>query len=111
MVTWTLAKKDLRILLRDPRAAIVLLVMPLLFTSVLGLLLGEGFGQKPDDRRRISVVNVDRGLPETDAYRKAMAWFLAAPGPDRMSGGVDTHVVGALVLARVDRPLWSQVVL
>ncbi|VTR94244.1 abc-2 type transporter : ABC-2 type transporter OS=Planctomyces limnophilus (strain ATCC 43296 / DSM 3776 / IFAM 1008 / 290) GN=Plim_4114 PE=4 SV=1: ABC2_membrane_3 [Gemmata massiliana] len=59
----TLAAKDLRLLLRDPRSAVILLLTPLLLILVLGLALGEGFGEKPDDRLRISVVNLDRGLP------------------------------------------------
>lgn len=58
---WTLAKKELRLLLRDRLAAGLLLGMPLLFILVLGLLLGEGFGQKPDDTLRISLVDLDRG--------------------------------------------------
>src|SRR5262245_59334282 len=60
---WTLAKKELRLLLRDPKAAVILLVMPFLFILVLGVSLGEGFGQKPDDRLRISIVELDRGPP------------------------------------------------
>src|SRR5437588_12886303 len=63
MAVWTLAKKELRLLLRDPRAAIVLLGMPLIFILVLGLSLGEGFGQKPDDRLRVSIVDLDEGFP------------------------------------------------
>ena len=59
MLVWTLAKKDFRLLLRDPRAVVVLLAMPLIFILVLGVSLGEGFGQKPDDRLRISIVNLD----------------------------------------------------
>lgn len=61
--TLTIALKDLRLLLRDPRSAVVLLVMPLLLILVLGLSLGDAFGAKPDDRIRISVVNLDAGLP------------------------------------------------
>ncbi len=61
--TLTIALKDLRLLLRDPRSAVILLVMPLLLIIVLGLALGEGFGAKPDDRIRISIVNLDAGLP------------------------------------------------
>src|SRR5262245_11728358 len=61
-VIWTLAKKELRLLLRDRLAAGLLLGMPLLFILVLGLLLGESFGQKPDDTLRISVVDLDRGV-------------------------------------------------
>src|SRR5260221_8476040 len=63
MPTFTLAAKDLRLLRRDARSAIILLVMPLLFVAVLGMAVGEGFGQKPDDRLRISIVNLDEGLP------------------------------------------------
>ena len=61
MPTLTLALKDLRLLLRDPRSAVILLLMPVVLILVLGLALGEGYGQKPDDRLRISVVNLDRG--------------------------------------------------
>ena len=46
----TIAAKDLRLLLRDPRSAVILLVMPLVLILVLGLSLGEAFGRKPDDR-------------------------------------------------------------
>lgn len=60
----TLAAKDLRLLIRDPRSAVILLVTPLLLILVLGLALGEGFGEKPDERLRIPIVNLDRGLAE-----------------------------------------------
>ncbi|HEY1192505.1 MAG TPA: ABC transporter permease [Gemmata sp.] len=63
MAVLTLAAKDLRLLLRDPRSAVILLLTPLLLILVLGLALGEGFGEKPDERLRISIVNLDRGLP------------------------------------------------
>ncbi|MBN9122653.1 MAG: ABC transporter permease [Planctomycetes bacterium] len=63
MPTLTLAAKDLRLLLRDPRSAVILLVTPLLLIVVLYFALGEGFGEKPDERLRISIVNLDRGLP------------------------------------------------
>lgn len=62
MLIRTLAAKDLRLLLRDRRAVIILLVMPLVFILVLGLSLGETFGQKPDDRLRISYVDLDEGF-------------------------------------------------
>jgi ABC-2 type transport system permease protein len=69
----TLALKDLRLLLRDPRSAVILLVTPLVLILVLGLALGEGFGEKPDERLRISVVNLDRGLPKKQAFPEK-AW-------------------------------------
>jgi ABC-type Na+ efflux pump permease subunit len=64
MLVWILAKKDLRLLLRDRRAVIILMAMPLIFILVLGLSLGEGFGQKPDDRLRVSILDLDEGLPQ-----------------------------------------------
>ena len=73
MPAFTLAAKDLRLLLRDPRSAVILLLMPLILVFVLGLALGEGFGQKADDRLRISVVNLDEGLSKYDGY-PAKAW-------------------------------------
>jgi ABC-2 type transport system permease protein len=58
---WVLAKKELRLLLRDRMATGLLVGMPLLFILVLGLLLGESFGQKADDTLRISLVDLDEG--------------------------------------------------
>jgi ABC-type Na+ efflux pump permease subunit len=59
----TIAAKDLRLLLRDRRSAVILLAMPVIFIFVLGFALGETFGQKPDDRLRVTVLVEDRGLP------------------------------------------------
>jgi ABC-type Na+ efflux pump permease subunit len=59
---WALARKELRLLLRDRLAAGLLLFMPLLFILVLGLLVGESFGQKPDDTLRLSIVDLDTGV-------------------------------------------------
>lgn len=68
MPVLTLALKDLRLLLRDPRSAVILLLMPVVLILVLGLALGEGFGEKPDDRLRVSVVNLDRGLTKPQPF-------------------------------------------
>ena len=59
----TLARKDLRLLARDPRAIVILLAMPLIFIAVLGVSLGDGFGQKPADRLRVSILVLDEGPP------------------------------------------------
>jgi ABC-2 type transport system permease protein len=59
----TLALKDLRLLLRDPRAAVILFVMPVVLIHILDLSFGTAFGRKPDDRLRLSVVVLDAGLP------------------------------------------------
>ncbi len=61
MPTWLLIKKDLRLMMRDRRAIVVLLLMPLLLIFVLAMSLGEGY-----ERLRISVVDLDRGWVETD---------------------------------------------
>src|SRR5688572_11794008 len=71
MPIWTIAKKELRLFLRDPRALIILLAMPVLFILVLGVSLGEGFGQKPDDRLRISLVDLDEGMSEAASIQVA----------------------------------------
>jgi ABC-type Na+ efflux pump permease subunit len=80
MAVWTLAKKDLRLLVRDPKAAIILLAMPLIFILVLGLSLGQGFGLKPDDRLRVSIVDLDRGDPRAIA-RQVCTPLALTPDP------------------------------
>jgi ABC-type multidrug transport system permease subunit len=62
MVIWTLAKKDLRLLVRDPRALIILLAMPLIFILVLGVSLGENFGKSPASGLRLNVLIEDVGV-------------------------------------------------
>ncbi|MGL6095486.1 MAG: hypothetical protein ACRC7O_06780, partial [Fimbriiglobus sp.] len=69
MPSLTIAAKDLRLLLRDPRSAVILLLMPLVLILILGLTLGEAFGRKPDHTLRISVVVEDAGL-KPDPSRK-----------------------------------------
>ena len=69
MPIFTLAKKDLRILLRDTRAAIILLTMPLVFIFVIGLALGD-----PDERLHIWIVNEDAGLPPNPGPYPGKPW-------------------------------------
>ena len=115
MAVWTLAKKELRLLLRDPRAAIVLVGMPLIFILILGLALGEGFGQKPDDRLRVTLVDLDRGYTDSQsAVREAAAW--AAGATPAVGTGFHSHFLSALCLAnansltRFPGEPWSHVV-
>lgn len=79
MPIWTLATKEMRLLVRDRMAALILLVMPLLFILILGLLLGESFGQKADDRLRVSIVDLDRGngLVQGEPWSKVVERDLA----------------------------------
>lgn len=74
MSTLTLAAKDFRLLRRDYRSAIILLATPLLCVGVLSLVMGEGFWQKPDDRLRVSVVNLDEGLPPNSGPFPSKRW-------------------------------------
>src|SRR5438270_7837966 len=95
MATWAIAKKELRLLLRDRRAALILVAMPLLFILILGLLLGETFGQKADDRQRVSIVDLDEGY----SLEEGMAWFALTPLAGPLPGGFDLHELTALTLA------------
>src|SRR5262245_25533283 len=92
MAIWTLAKKEVRLLLRDRLAAIMLIVLPFVCILILGLLLGEGFWQRPDERLRVSVCNLDAGHadfavaqeavpPSSEVIlREAVSFFSATPG-------------------------------
>jgi ABC-2 type transport system permease protein len=122
MATWTLARKELRLLLRDYRALVILLAMPLIFIAVLGVSVGEGFGQKPDNSLRVSVLNLDRGPPpgygRPAAVRSAASWLALVPcGP--CGTGPDLRLAGVVLQAEHNRSLhewfpydfWSDVVL
>ena len=87
MSTLTLAAKDFRLLRRDYRSAVILLATPFVFVAVLSVVVGEGFGQKPDDRLRVSVVNEDRGLPPDAGPFPAKPWSQVVL--DDLSGSTD----------------------
>src|SRR5579871_4476049 len=93
MPVWTLAFKDLRLLLRDSRAVVILLAMPLVFTTVLGLALGEGFGQKPDDRLRVSIVDEDRGLPPDSGAFPGQPWSRVVLRDLEQTAGIRVEVI------------------
>lgn len=105
MVIWTLAKKELRLLVRDARAVVILLAMPIIFILVLGVSLGEGFGQKPADRLRVSVLVLDEGLPRhfdrPAMLREGASWFAALP-----NGQGVASPLGAWATANVHHPAW-----
>src|SRR5438309_10364122 len=97
---WTIAKKEWRLLSRDPRAGIILIAMPFVFILVLGLSLGEGFGQKPDDRLRISLVDLDQGYVEPKAIlQEVRALFTRTPQASGVAAGVDGPELAVLTLA------------
>ncbi len=96
MLVWTLAKKELRLLLRDPRAVVVLLAMPLIFILVLGISLGDSFGQKPDDRLRISIVDLDEGYSEPDSpSTERLQWSKVVERDLAQTAGIRVEVIAS----------------
>ena len=58
MKSWEITKKDIRLLLRDARAVFVLLVLPMVFITIIGLTMGKLFGwQNTNQILKIGVVN------------------------------------------------------
>jgi len=96
MPSLTLAAKDLRLLLRDPRSAIILVLMPLLLILVLGLSLGELFGNKPDDRIRVSVVVLDRGPAVKVPGLPEQSWAEIAIDDLTDTGNVRVERIGSI---------------
>src|SRR5262249_38733231 len=83
-----------RLLLRDPRAAIILLAMPLLFILVLGISLGEGFGQKPDDRLRVSLVDLDDGPAPGPGFEQN-TWAKVVRDDLAQTAGIRVEIIGS----------------
>jgi ABC-type Na+ efflux pump permease subunit len=104
MSIWTLAKKELRLLVRDRRAALILVAMPLVFILTLGLLLGENFGQKPDDRLRVSIVDEDDGF----TLDEALCCFAMTPQPGGMPAALT--FAAANRIGRFPYQPWSRMV-
>lgn len=60
MNAWQVTVKDVKLLLRDRRTVFVLIALPLVFISILGLSTGELFSQREKARKvRLAVVNLD----------------------------------------------------
>src|ERR1700729_3829705 len=58
MKAWEITRKDLKILLRDARALFVLLVLPLVFITIIGLTMGKLLGWKNTNQMlRVGVVD------------------------------------------------------
>ncbi len=85
MLTWTLAKKDLRLLLGDRRALVILLAMPVLFILVLGIALG-------DDPLRITIVDLDRGEFDSSAGFPKEKWSLEVQNDLRQTAGIVVEI-------------------
>jgi ABC-2 type transport system permease protein len=110
-----LAQKDLSLLARDRRSLLLLLIMPIIFIFVLGMALGESFGQKPDDRLRISLVDLDAGVVDRPAaLAESAAWLRAMPQP--MFGNLHS-LLGSMAMAHIPHQAqfpfetWAKVVI
>ena len=98
----TIAAKDFRLLRRDARSAVILVLMPLVLILVLGLSLGDAFGRKADDQLQISVVVEDVGVSQARLAKR--------PGSDNPMGAV----LGCAAPIRREYPptgRWADVVL
>lgn len=99
MAIWTLAKKEIRLLLRDRLAAIILLGMPLLFILILGLLLGE-----PDKKLRISLVDDDKGKVDLDGKKyptlAGKSWAEVVRRDLEETGGIQVEILPSAAAAR-----------
>jgi ABC transporter DrrB family efflux protein len=95
-VVWTLVKKELRLLVRDRIAGALLLVMPLVFILLLGMLLGEGFGEKPDDSLRVSLVDLDQGT----GLNPGEPWSRVVQRDLAETAGIKVEVIDSLETAQ-----------
>src|SRR5262249_52753224 len=92
-----------------------LLAMPFLFIVVLSLSLGEGFGEKPDNRLRVSVVDLDEGYTDPGAAAREVAARFACL-PTAVGGGIQPQALSAAALAGMQRAVrfpqesWAKVV-
>ncbi len=69
MTAWYIARKDLLLLVKDKRAVVLLLVLPLLFISIVGMTTGQ-FLTRDENNQRFKVAAVDRC--ETDLSRELL---------------------------------------
>lgn len=58
MSAWQITRKDLLLLLKDKRAVVLLLILPLLFISIVGMSTGQ-FLTRDDDSQRFRILVVD----------------------------------------------------
>ena len=59
MSAWQITRKDLLLLLKDKRAVVLLIVLPLLFISIVGMSTGQ-FLTRDDDSQRFRILVVDK---------------------------------------------------
>jgi ABC-2 type transport system permease protein len=59
MSAWQITRKDLLLLLKDRRAVVLLLILPLLFISIVGMSTGQ-FLTRDDDSQKFRILVVDQ---------------------------------------------------
>lgn len=67
MAAWYITRKDLLLLVKDKRAVVLLLVLPLLFISIVGMSTGQ-FLTRDENNQRFKVAVVD--LDDTELSRR-----------------------------------------
>jgi ABC-2 type transport system permease protein len=70
MAAWQITRKDLLLLLKDRRALVLLLVLPLLFISIVGMSTGQLLTRN-DDSQRFRILVIDRC--DSDLSRQLVA--------------------------------------
>ncbi len=63
MTAWYIARKDLLLLAKDKRAVVLLLVLPLLFISIVGMTTGQ-FLTRDENNQRFKIAVLDRSEDE-----------------------------------------------
>lgn len=69
MTAWYITRKDLLLLVKDKRAVVLLLVLPLLFISIVGMSTGQ-FLTRDENNQRFKVAVVD--LDDTELSRRLL---------------------------------------
>src|SRR5262249_21314059 len=64
-----------------------------IFILVLGVSLGEGFGQKPDDRLRVSLVDLDEGYHDPVTKKPAEPWSKVVLRDLAETGGIRVEII------------------
>ena len=64
MSAWYITLKDFQLLAKDKRALVLLLILPLMFISIVGMSTGQ-FLTRDDNAERFKIVVVDEGATET----------------------------------------------
>lgn len=69
MTVWYITRKDLLLLVKDKRAVVLLLVLPLLFISIVGMSTGQ-FLTRDENNQRFKIAVVD--LDDTELSRRLL---------------------------------------